>query len=168
MEHNDDLEPSKVYPSRRSWHRFDKTASNAGLLEEASPILFQLASAFVGVEAAVALNDFIKNYDRQVTVNDVLTGKAVHLTNGFTEVEHLALVQKLENSSELKDTMTNDHTLNLFKYMKIVPSEVFMPLWTAVGKLNQENAIALHSHEIDGVSFKNLLVERLTGKAVSE
>jgi len=168
LEHNDDLEPSKVYPSRRSWHRFDKTASNAGLLDEASPILFQLASAFVGVEAAVALNDFIKNYDRQVTVNDVLTGKAVHLTNGFTEVEHLALVQKLENSSELKDTMTNDHTLNLFKYMKIVPSEVFMPLWTAVGKLNQENAIALHSHEIDGVSFKNLLVERLTGKAVSE
>lgn len=40
-------------------------------------MLFQLATAFVGMEAGVAFNDFVQNYDRQVTVEDVMEGKAL-------------------------------------------------------------------------------------------
>ena len=86
--------------------------------------------------------------------------------NNFTEVEHLALVQKLENCEELKSKMTDDQTKNVFKYMMIVPSEVFMPLWSTIGKLCQENAVNLHGQVVDGVHFKDLLIERLTGKSV--
>ena len=135
LEHNSDVEPNKVYPSRRSWHRFDQTANQADMLNEASPTLFQLTQAFVGLEAGVAFNDFVKNYDRQITIEDVLMGKATEMANNFTEVEHLALVQKLENCEELKSKMTDDQIKNIFKYMMIVPSEVFMPLWSAIGKL---------------------------------
>jgi midasin (ATPase involved in ribosome maturation) len=166
LEHNSDVEPNKVYPSRRSWHRFDQTVNQTDMLNEASPTLFQLAQAFVGLEAGVAFNDFVKNYDRQITVEDVLMGKATEMANNFTEVEHLALVQKLENCDELKSKMTDDQTKNIFKYMMIVPSEVFMPLWSAIGKLCQENAVKLHGQVVDGVSFKDLLIERLTGKSV--
>ena len=79
LEHNSDVEPNKVYPSRRSWHRFDQTANEADMLNEASPTLFQLTQAFVGLEAGVAFNDFVKNYDRQITIEDVLMGKATEM-----------------------------------------------------------------------------------------
>jgi len=168
LEHNDDVEPNKVYPSRRSWDRFNKTANDAGMLNEASPVLFQLATAFVGMEAGVAFNDFVQNYDRQVTVEDVLEGKAPEMTKDFTDIDHVALVEKLENSDKLKEKLSDKDAANLFKYMANLPSEAFMKMWTAVGKLNQDNAITLHGQKLsDGTTFKGLLVEMLTGKKAS-
>ena len=165
LEHSGDIEPNKVYPSRRSWERFNKTVDNAGLLNEASPTLYQLANAFVGMEAGVAFNDFVLNYDRQVTVEDVLTGKAPEMTKKFSDIDHVALVEKLENSDQIKQKLTDDECANLFKYMVILPSEAFMKLWTAIGSSNQDNAISLHGQSLeDGKSFKALLVEMLTGK----
>ena len=72
LEHSDDFEPNKVYPSRRSWERLSQCLSHANLLKESSPTLYSLTAAFVGFEAAVAFNDFVANYDRQVTVEDIL------------------------------------------------------------------------------------------------
>jgi len=165
LEHSGDIEPNKVYPSRRSWERFNKTVDSAGLLNEASPTLYQLANAFVGMEAGVAFNDFVLNYDRQVTVEDVLTGKAPEMTKGFSDIDHVALVEKLENSDKIKQKLTDNECANLFKYMVILPSEAFMKLWTAVGATNQDNAISLHGQSLeDGTTFKALLVEMLTGK----
>ena len=149
------------------YDRFNRTANDAGLLNEASPVLFQLATAFVGMEAGVAFNDFVQNYDRQVTVEDVLEGKAPEMTEGFSDIDHVALVEKLENSDKLKEKLSDDEAHNLFTYMVKLPSEAFMKLWTAVGKLNQDNAITLHGQSLsDGTNFKGLLVEMLTGKKV--
>ena len=166
LEHSGDIEPNKVYPSRRSWDRFNKTVSNSGLLDEASPALYQLANAFLGMEAAVSFNDFVQNYDRQVTVEDVLTGKAPEMTKDFKDIDHMALVEKLENSDNLKELLNQEQALNLFQYMANLPSEAFMKLWTGIGSLNQDNAIVLHGQKLkDGTSFKGLLVQMLTGKA---
>jgi MoxR-like ATPase len=165
LEHSGDIEPNKVYPSRRSWDRFNKTVSNSGLLDEASPALYQLANAFLGMEAAVSFNDFVQNYDRQVTVEDVLTGKAPEMTKDFKDIDHMALVEKLENSDNLKELLNQEQALNLFNYMANLPSEAFMKLWTGIGSLNQDNAIVLHGQKLkDGTSFKGLLVQMLTGK----
>ena len=57
LEHNEDIEPNKRYPSRRSWDRLDKVLKQADALE-AGPAMFNLAQSFVGFEAAVALNDY--------------------------------------------------------------------------------------------------------------
>lgn len=165
LEHSGDIEPNKVYPSRRSWDRFNKTVSNSGLLDEASPALYQLANAFLGMEAAVSFNDFVQNYDRQVTVEDVLTGKAPEMTKDFKDIDHMALIEKLENSDNLKEPLNQEQALNLFNYMANLPSEAFMKLWTGIGSLNQDNAIILHGQKLkDGTTFKGLLVQMLTGK----
>ena len=122
----------------------------------------------MGMEAGVAFNDFVQNYDRQVTVEDVMEGKAPEMTKGFTDIDHVALVEKLENSDKLKEKLTDKEAANLFKYMANLPSEAFMKMWTAVGKMNQDNAITLHGQKlIDGTTFKGLLVEMLTGKKAS-
>ena len=65
LEHKTDFEPNKVYPSRRSWDRFNKSAVPAGVFEEGGDqdLLFNLATAFLGFEAAVALKDFVDKYE---------------------------------------------------------------------------------------------------------
>ena len=71
----------------------------------------------------------------------------------------------MENSDKLKEKLSDEDAANVFKYMVNLPSEAFMKLWTAVGKLNQDNAITLHGQKLeDGRAFKTLLVEMLTGK----
>ena len=73
LEHSDDFEPNKVYPSRRSWDRLSECLSGAALLDEGGDLgtVYNLTNAFVGFEAAVAFKDFIANYDRQVSIEDL-------------------------------------------------------------------------------------------------
>ena len=64
LEHGEDYEPNKVYPSRRSWKRLNDCLLNAGLLAADNTDtagVYHLSAAFVGMEAAVAFNDFAQN-----------------------------------------------------------------------------------------------------------
>ena len=65
LEHIGDFEPNKVYPSRRSWVRFNDTSVPADVFGEEGDrdLLFNLATAFVGFEAAVSLRDFVEKYE---------------------------------------------------------------------------------------------------------
>tara|TARA_R110001592_G_scaffold212612_3_gene465031 strand:- start:487 stop:1545 length:1059 start_codon:yes stop_codon:yes gene_type:complete len=165
LEHNDDVEPNKVYPSRRSWDRFNSSVNDTGLLEKASPVLYHLATSFLGMEAAVAFNDFVQNYERQVTVEDVLNNKAVEMTKDFGVNEHNAMVEKLEGSEILKEKLSDEHIQALTNYFVTLPSEVAMKFWQAIGRLNQDNAISLHkSTSSDGIKISAFMVEMLTGK----
>ena len=166
LEHNDDVEPNKVYPSRRSWDRLNSTLAKANVLEQgACPVLYQLTNAFVGMEAAVSFNDFVQNYERQVTVEDVMSGKAAELTKDFGVNEHNALVEKLENSDALKEKREDDEIQHVANYFVSLPSEVAMKFWQVMGRQNQDNAIALHKCEAsNGIKVSAYMVEMLTGK----
>ncbi len=165
LEHTTDFEPNKVYPSRRSWDRLNDCLSSADLLTEASPTLFNLASAFVGFEAAVAFNDFVQNYDRQVTVEDLLTEGKHDKTEDFTINDHTAMIEKMESAKIFKESLTEVQVNNLAKYFMKLPSEVAMKLWTVMGAAENElsNTIKLHQSEVDGVSVADKMVEMLRG-----
>jgi len=165
LEHTTDFEPNKVYPSRRSWDRLNDCLSNANLLTEASPTLFTLASAFVGFEAAVAFNDFVQNYDRQVTVSDLLDEGKHDKTEDFTINDHSAMIEKMESAKIFKESLTEVQVSNLAKYFMNLPSEVAMKLWTVMGAAENElsNTIKLHQSEVDGVSVADKMVEMLRG-----
>jgi hypothetical protein len=164
LEHATDFEPNKVYPSRRSWERLDECLASAKLYEQgASPILYNLASAFVGFEAAVSFNDFIQNYDRQVTVEDILVKGEIDKTKDFSINDHTALVEKLEAVASFKEELPEEQIQNLAKYFMTLPSEVAMKLWTVMGAAdnNITNTIRLHQSKVDGVSVANRMVEML-------
>ena len=163
LEHTGDYEPNKVYPSRRSWHRLNDTLASAGMLEESSAALFQLSAAFVGFEAAVAFNDFIANYERQVTVEQIINDGEVERTADFDINDHSALVEKMEATEVFKDTLTEDQINNLAAYFLTLPSEVAMKLWTVMGCGDIQNTVALHQAEVDGSTVSGYLVELLTG-----
>ena len=164
LEHNDDVEPNKVYPSRRSWDRLNQTLCKANLVEEASPALFTLAGAFVGFEAAVSFNDFVKNYDRQVTTDDLLDGKAWDKIEKFQINDHNALIEKLEATDVFTNELPEKRVGNLAEYFVNLPSECAMSLWMKMGKGNNKNVIAMHKCETTKGSVKDYMVTILTGK----
>ena len=164
LEHNDDVEPNKVYPSRRSWDRLNQTLCKANLVEEASPALFTLAGAFVGFEAAVSFNDFVQNYDRQVTTDDLLDGKAWDKIEKFQINDHNALIEKLEAREVFTDELSEKRIGNLAEYFVNLPSECAMSLWMKMGKGNNKNVIAMHKCKTTKGSVKDYMVTILTGK----
>lgn len=167
LEHKDDYEPNKVYPSRRSWHRLSECLEAGSLLEEGadSGVVFNLTNSFVGFEAAVAFKDFVDNYERQVTVEDILDDGKVELTADFGINEHAALVTKMEQSGLFEDKLSEERVQNLANYYITLPSEVAMKLWTILGQGHQANSVSLHqSKTSDGRSVSAFLVELLTGE----
>ena len=144
LEHNGDIEPNKRYPSRRSWDRLDKVLKQADALE-ASPAMFNLAQSFVGFEAAVALNDFAKNYERVVTVEQLLEGERVEALAAFSLNEHCAMIEKVEAEEVLKAEISEEHLKNLADYFVTLPSEAAMKLWSVISQAGvQENVVKFH------------------------
>ena len=163
LEHTDDFEPNKVYPSRRSWERLDQCLSQAGLLEDASPALFNLTSAFVGFEAAVAFNDFIQNYDRQVSTSDILIKGDFSKLADFGINDHTAIIDKFEAEETFKDELEQDQIDNLARYFIMLPSEVAMKLWTVRGKGEVNSTVKLHKTDVDGESVSKHFVKMING-----
>jgi len=166
LEHTDDFEPNKVYPSRRSWERLDECLVTANLLGEtleSSPTLYSLTSAFVGFEAAVAFNDFVGNYDRQVTVEDILVHGSFDKVADFGINDHTALIDKFEAADSFKEELEQEKVNNLARYFIMLPSEVAMKLWSVLGNGALNNTIKLHQSEVDGNSVSDYLVKILAG-----
>ena len=144
LEHTADIEPNKRYPSRRSWKRLNDVLAQADALE-AGPAMFNLAQSFVGFEAAVALNDFAKNYERVVTVDQLLNGERADALAAFSLNEHCALVEKIEAEEVCKSELTDDQVSHLANYFVTLPSEAAMKLWGVISQGGvQDNVVKFH------------------------
>ena len=144
LEHTADIEPNKRYPSRRSWKRLNDVLAQADALE-AGPAMFNLAQSFVGFEAAVALNDFAKNYERVVTVDQLLKGERTDALAAFSLNEHCALVEKIEAEEICKSELTDDQVSHLANYFVTLPSEAAMKLWGVISQGGvQDNVVKFH------------------------
>ena len=170
LDHTGDFEPNKVYPSRRSWVRLNDCFAQANLLAEDADtsVMFPLATGFVGFEAAVSFKDFVDNYERQVTIENILDEGKIQLTECFGINDHNALVEKMEAKEIFTAPLSEERVENLARYFMVVPSEVGMKLWTVLGQGDNANVIAFHGTVVDGKSISNHLVELMTGKNVDD
>ena len=167
LEHQGEFEPNKVYPSRRSWKRFNDVAVRTSVLEEKGnmDMLYNLANAFLGFEAAVALRDFVDKYEWQVSVEDILENGEIEKTAEWGINDHSAMIEKFDASGVLKEDLNETQVANLAQYFVTLPSEVAMKLWSVLGDAdNIENVIQLHkAYTPDGKSVSEHLVEILGG-----
>jgi hypothetical protein len=166
LEHKEDYEPNKVYPSRRSWERLSKTLNGLDKIEH-SPTLYHLATAFVGFEAAIALNDFIKNYERQVTVEDIIDDGKLELTKDWKINDHNALIEKMKAKECFAEKLSDNRLQNVANYFVTLPSEVAMSLWQAMGNSDfaTHNVSRLHGMTAsNGTKVQEYIVEILTAK----
>jgi hypothetical protein len=158
LEHSGDYEPNKVYPSRRSWDRLSSVLTKADMLTH-GPAMFNLATSFVGFEAAVTFSDFAKNYDRQVTVEQLLAGERTETLAGFKLNDQCALIEKLEADGACKASLTPEQIQHLGDWFISLPSEAAMKLWSMISKAGcQENVVGLHSSGV-GVFLSRILAD---------
>ena len=165
LDHQGEFEPNKVYPSRRSWQRLNDVLTTASLLQanEASAALFPIAAGIVGFEAAVTFNDFVANYDRQLTVEDILVHGQISKTSDWGINDHCAMIEKFVGAEVFEAELDEGSTDNLARYFISLPSEAAMKLWTALGNGKMENTIALHKARVDDQSVSQYIVDILTG-----
>jgi hypothetical protein len=150
LEHNDDYEPNKVYPSRRSWERLSKALSGQDIKELAeNGILYHLATGFVGFEAAVAMVDYSKNYNKIVNVEDILEGK-IELTKDFKINDHNALIERFKQSKVFDRQLTDEELVNVAEYFVTLPSELGMVFFQVLssGAEVAHNAHGVHTAEL--------------------
>ena len=169
LEHTDDFEPNKVYPSRRSWVRFMNTVRPLALFAEEGDrdLLLNLATGFVGFEAAVSLRDFVQKYEFQVTIEDLLDDGAFEKIQRWGINDHAAMVEKMEHASTFVESLSDDQISNLATWFCSMPSEICMKLWGVIGEQEPDtgtNAVRLHkATAADGTRVSEHMVKILKG-----
>ena len=167
LEHTDDYEPNKVYPSRRSWERLDKTLAGLGKVE-ATPTLYHIASSFVGFEAAVALRDFVDNYKSIVTPEDIIDDGKHDLVVDFKINDHNALIESMVQQKCFDAELGENQRVNIATYMVQLPSELAMNLWKHItsGECAIVNAGGIHKVDLgpDLPTVKEFMMEVLATK----
>jgi hypothetical protein len=170
LEHKGEFEPGTVYPSRRSWHRLDNTLAKVGMLDNEQAdlgLLFNLSHGFVGFEAAVSFRDFVENYERQVTVEDVLDHGKIEKTKDFGLVAHIAMIEKIDATDVFAKPIENNRMTNLVSYFDTLPSEARMKLFTTLTagntQISAENGSNFHK-ELGKMGKMDAFIRLLGGK----
>ena len=168
LEHGGDFEPNKVYPSRRSWKRFNDTAISLELFSKDGnrDLLLNLSTGFVGFEAAVSLRDFVQQYEFQVTIEDLLDHGHFDKIAQWGINDHAAMVEKMDAAATFAKELDNDQIVNLATWFVSMPGEVCMKLWAVIGDAEEtgKNAVRLHkSTAADGTKVSQHMVTILRG-----
>ena len=174
LEHNDDYEPNKKYPSRRSWVRLSDTLAKSGYSDaqklktlRSSGALHQIASGFIGFEGATAMCDYLDNYKKIVTVEDILTGK-IKLVDDFKINDHNALIERFKQQNVFNEVLPAEQLKNVAKYFLKLPSELAMHFFqNVISKGDNNTAVAqnigsLYKMSVNGTSVRDYVVKILT------
>lgn len=130
-------DPSDCNPSRRSWERVSDALILAGVIDNPKDHMFYLLTmGFVGTEAAIALQDFVKNFDNQISGEEILM--KFHTKRVKEKIErqgqeglNLAIDKLSEHVLKtFKTKFTKRQGENLRDFMKTLPGELRINCWT--------------------------------------
>jgi hypothetical protein len=175
LEHKGEMEPHKVYPSRRSWAHFDKclTLSPVNMLEpneenKISMDLYFIGEGFIGQEASIAFRDFVEKYERQVTVENILNGEKKDLIKAFGINDASAMIDKISESELFKGKVTDEQLKNVVTFVATISPELAMKAWDLLTKSNGDALARAWNMEVaEGQTFGNFLAE-LAGQPQKE
>mgnify|MGYP003625346177 FL=1 len=127
---------------------------------ENSSSTYQIAQAFIGFEGAVAFNNFLKDYDRQVSIEDLLDEGRHELTKNWKINDHNAMVEKMKSKDIFAERLSDTRLENLAKYFVSLPSEIVMVLWQSLAQTEEStyNIAKLWAIKIDDVLIQDFVV----------
>ncbi len=141
------VEPGKVAPNPASWERLDKSLRHMGELEAATDVWYPVALGMVGVEAAIALVEFAKNWEDQVSAEDIVDRyKDVKDSVAGMEASKVnALIGKLSTHCK-ENEWTATQAMNVAAYAADLPSsKMLVHLWNQVSSSQKlKNIQKLH------------------------
>ena len=145
------VEPGTVAPNPASWHRLADSLEHCGWSpsdiagKELPGGFYPMMTGFIGVEAAIAFADFVKNYEKNITAEDILNGK---VTAKELEDAPASLVTGVIDKIELhsKDNKwTAKQVKAVAAFAKSLGGELLLQTFTAVQKSNNiDNLVPLN------------------------
>tara|TARA_Y100000287_G_C14230811_1_gene361683 strand:- start:1816 stop:2901 length:1086 start_codon:yes stop_codon:yes gene_type:complete len=146
-----EVEPGSVCPNPASWHRLADSLEHCGwspsiLAGNSLPAgFYPMLTGFIGTEAAIAFADFVKNYEKNVTAEDIIDGKvtAEELKEAPASLT-TAVIDKLELHSK-DNKWTAKQVKNVAKFAEDMGGELMLQTFTAVQKSNNiDNLVRLN------------------------
>jgi hypothetical protein len=113
--------------------------------------------------------DYLDNYKKIVTVEDILAGK-VNLTNEFKINDHNALIERFKQAHLFDNELPVPQLKNVARYFMKLPSELAMHFFQNViskGENNTSiarNIATLYTLDLDGTCVRDYVVEILSGE----
>lgn len=145
------VEPGTVVPTPASWHRLAEAldAMHMQPAELAGSVtpghFYSVAMGFVGTEAAISFCDFVKNYERQISAEDVLDGNVkANDIKDLPASTATAVIDKLGNHSK-DNEWTKKQVKNLAEFARGLGGEMLIATFTAIQKANNlKNLMAVN------------------------
>ncbi len=146
-----EVEPGTVCPNPASWHRLSESLVHMGLApaelagQEVPGHFYGILNGFIGTEAAIAFRDFVKNYELQITAEDILDGKVKAADVADAPASQLAgLVEKLSNHAK-ENNWKSAQVKRVGKFAEEVGGEFLIQVFTGVQKAgNMKNLLPLN------------------------
>ena len=145
------VEAGTVCPNPASWHRADECLKHMGMApskfagQKAPEGFYALLLGLVGTEAAIALTSFVKEYEMQVSAEDIVDGKVkTEVLKGLPNSTLNGVIDKV--GAHCKD---NNWSLPQAKrvaaFAQSLPGEMMIQVWnTVTASSNIANIQKLH------------------------
>ena len=132
------VDPGSVTPNPASWHRVDhclkhmniEPKNSAG--RETPAGMYGLCKGMVGNEAAIAFCSFVKEYELQVSAEDLLSGAMSKKDLDALPVSTKnALIEKVAHHCK-ENTWTLTESKRIASWAKSLPGELMIHVWTKI------------------------------------
>jgi hypothetical protein len=157
-----DAEPGKVSPSRRSWERLSMALDSAGITQLDEPannsLFYPICLGYIGTEATIALNGFVKTLDAQVSGEQIINDydKFKKKIKRLGAEKQNILIDKVTTyvTKELK-SLNDKQGKNLQNFMNDLNEEHRVSCWSKMtqgsGTENLELAKSIHKWCVEGI-----------------
>jgi hypothetical protein len=151
LDHKGQMEPGKVYPSRRSWDRLDRALKGARMAPSdvagnAPDGFYPISLGFIGIEGALTLRDFVKNYDSVISAEDLLSNwkKVKPKVQKLNADKQNALLEKLLDNCRNTDWTVGNAEV-VADLLRFLPGEMMVSFFNKVMETNRvANIRTLH------------------------
>jgi len=160
------LEPGRVYPSRRSWVALSDSIISMNL-EKDEGMLTQITKGWVGREIAVMFQKFVTNEFSQLTPEDVIDlydDSQTQIESACDDIEVIAALARSvvtevnsRNANKMKDLQKD----NLKKFFMILPNDVASQMWVGLlgGKKSKKLVLGWQADSTVGDRLKSIYLQ---------
>ena len=157
------VEPGTVIPTPASWDRLNKSLVHMGMAP--SDIcgtrpqgFYPLCAGFVGMEAAIAFSEFVANYERVISAEDVMEGRVTaQRAQELSASEALGVVEKLVASCQSEMDWTNAEAENACGFIESLGGEQLVHFWNKASKGNKNQGNVKKIHKLIGLKVTQLV-----------
>ena len=150
LRHTGQFEPGKIYPNPAGWDRLERSLVYAGISPssvcgESTPSgFYALCIGFIGVESSLAFVDFVKNFENQVSADDILNSwdSISEKVSKLSADKHNAIIQRLADSCKNSDWHV-DQAKNASEFVKTLSGEMIVSFFNYVLESNHVPNIRL-------------------------